>query len=383
MIAPPVPYHKLEELRQCLGLLEADLELLNQFLPVIVQRKDEFARRFRDAFTRLPETKMLLENEARPRFLLNAWARWIELLFSGRLDHDFFAYLWRIGARHVDVNLDQRFSNLGFALARQFCQQVVYAEADPGLAARLSRSIDKILDFCVLVETSAYVETATRCDVEVIRGVADRVRTPATVIGATLKRLQRKGTFTGEGVDVLEALIYENQRLERMVLDIETYSNVFTREPEFVPCALDPFVRKALAKLSPREKLERTRVEVHIDPSAPSVLGDPQDIEFLLTCLLQNALDAVDGPEPSIRVSSRPTSGLSPTVDIEIFNTGRPPEREDIEHFFSPFYSNKSWGTGFGLPTAKIAVRKNFGKLDMQPVPGVGTRVTVTLSKAS
>jgi len=89
--------------------------------------------------------------------------------------------------------MDQRFLNLGFALARQFCHDVLAAEAPPERYEPLVRAIDKVLDLCVLVETTAYIEAATRCDVEVIRGVVDRLRAPVTVIAGNLQRLHRKG----------------------------------------------------------------------------------------------------------------------------------------------------------------------------------------------
>jgi signal transduction histidine kinase len=384
LLRVPVPLQRLAQLRQSLGLADADLHALAAFGPAIARHKQTFADRFHDAFMALGETRLLLEHEERPRFLLHAWSQWLELLFTGRVDREFFTYLWRIGVRHVDVNLDQRYSNLGFALARQFCHEVIAAEAPEEGRDRLVRAADKILDLCVLVETTAYIEAATRCDMEVIRGVADRVRTPATVIGGNLQRLHRKGAFSGDSGELYEALMLENRRLERMVADIETYTEVFTRKPELATCALEPALARALTEVEPQSKLAELTVEVTLAEGAAGVEADPGDLAFLLRCLLQNALDAVDrteGEAPCIRVTSRLSEELVRGVEIEIFNTGTPPREEDVERFFSPFYSTKAWGSGFGLPTAKVAVRKNFGKLSIAPVPDRGTRVLLSLSR--
>jgi len=40
--------------------------------------------------------------------------RLVPLLFTLPLDESLLSYIWRIGIRHVEVYLDQRFSNLGF-----------------------------------------------------------------------------------------------------------------------------------------------------------------------------------------------------------------------------------------------------------------------------
>ena len=379
MTSIPLPLQKIDPLLALIGLKPEELDELVRFRPAIAKRKEEFAARFLEAFLRFGETQTLLEPRDRAAFLLKAWGHWLDRLFSGKLDRDFFAYLWKIGVRHVDVNLDQRYSNVGFALARQFCHEVLAAEAPAERLQALSRAVDKIMDVCVLVETTAYIEASTRCDMEVILGVADRVRTPATVIGGSLRRLQRSGGGEGEVARLYETLFSENQRLERMVSAIETYAHVFTHEPELTPCALDPFVRRAIENLAPAGKREGTRIDVALDPAASSVRADSKDLEFLLRCLLQNALDAVSGETPLIRITSRPRSYTLHAVDLEIFNTGIPPKPEDIDQLFSPFYSTKPSGTGFGLPTAKIAARKNSGQLRLIPVPGEGTRAVLTL----
>ena len=68
---------------------------------------------------------------------------------------------------------------------------------------------------------------------------------------------------------------------------------------------------------------------------------------------------------------------------IEIFNTGIPIKMDEPERVFSPFFSTKPFGTGFGLAIARLAVRKNYGKLYLQPVPGKGTKVLVILPSAT
>jgi len=50
-----------------------------------------------------------------------------------------------------------------------------------------------------------------------------------------------------------------------------------------------------------------------------------------------------------------------------------------MENLFVPFYSSKPLGTGFGLPIAELAARKNLGDLSLEPVPEQGTRCVVKL----
>ncbi len=90
-------------------------------------------------------------------------------------------------------------------------------------------------------------------------------------------------------------------------------------------------------------------------------------------------MEAVGKENPGIRISSRIENTPPFNVVIEIFNSGNPPQ-EEIEKLFSPFFSTKSTGTGFGLPIARLVVKKHHGTLSIHPAEGQqGTSVTISL----
>jgi signal transduction histidine kinase len=95
--------------------------------------------------------------------------------------------------------------------------------------------------------------------------------------------------------------------------------------------------------------------------------------------LLQNSLEAVDREDPALRITSKSLGSESAFLQIEIFNTGNPPDSHEIESVFVPFYSSKPYGTGFGLPIARLAARKNLGEVILEPVPNQGTRCIIQL----
>ncbi|MDY6880233.1 MAG: ATP-binding protein, partial [Thermodesulfobacteriota bacterium] len=97
------------------------------------------------------------------------------------------------------------------------------------------------------------------------------------------------------------------------------------------------------------------------------VHGDGEDLETMFIYLLQNSMETADPEEPLIRIWSRPWQREASFVEVEIFNTGKPPEPEEMDHLFVPFYSSKPYGTGFGLPIAQLAARKNLGDIYLEP----------------
>jgi signal transduction histidine kinase len=291
------------------------------------------------------------------------------------------AYLWNIGARHVEVNLDHRFTNLGFSVIRQFCHRVILDSADQEKDGLRLFAFDKLLDLCLLVETDAFIEKTTRCDLQVFQGVEDRLRSPALVIGGNIKRLQ-KGV--GEGTReyrVYETLMAENQRLERMVTDIKTYMEFFSEELHFRHVRLREVIREAVESLQKEDAFKHVTIEMDLALDASTVTGDPKELEHLFYCLIRNGMEAADPADPLLRISSCRERIPPFSVEIEIFNKGAAPRPEEIDALFSPFYSTKAAGTGFGLPMAKLIVRKHYGKIRMEPIPGEGTKVIVSLPK--
>lgn len=379
MLNIPVPYQKFHDFLEKLALTEKELGQLRRFSPLFVERKTEFAQYLYEAFFVIPDTRIILERSERLGFLLGAWAHWFESLFTAKLDEAFAARLWRVGLRHVEVNLDQRYTNLGFSLTRQFCHAIVLASVPVGEQGPVTHTIDKLLDLCLLVETSAYIEATTRCDLEVIKGIADTIRNPVTVIGGNIKRLQKKVNAGDPLFDTYATVMSENLRLEHIVTDIKQYIETLNTDPQFHIIRLDELLADVLDRLGTEGRSSEAAIEISFDQAHPFVKGDPRDIERLFYHLLQNSFDAVGDTGGRVRISSRMEVEPFPSVVVDIFNTGMPPKAEDLEKLFSPFFSTKATGSGFGLPIARLAARKNYGKLAFQPIPGEGVQVTVSL----
>jgi signal transduction histidine kinase len=281
--------------------------------------------------------------------------------------------------RHVEVNLDQRFSNLGFAMIRQFCHKVVSIDIPLEQRSQVLSTIDKMLDLCLLVETTAYIENTISCDIEVMSEVADRVRNPAMVIGWNIKKLQGKVTEGTKEYNIYQMLMTENERLENMVHDIKIYMEMFHGEPVFLSADIHELIDSVLEKLDSRNKYGHVQVSINCQENACNLRGDPKWLEYLFYYLIENSMEAVGRENPGVRISSAIESTPPFNVRIEIFNSG-PPPAEEIEKLFSPFFSTKATGTGFGLPIARLVVRKHHGTLSMHPgKEREGTSVTISL----
>jgi len=380
MAEDKAPIHKLHIFREKIGISDTDIARLVPVRHLFLQKKDEFGEYFYNVFWGIPATRTILEAEKTPGGLQRMWSSWFEAFFSADFDDRFLGWLWKIGVRHVEVNLDQRFSNLGFAVIRQFCHGIVLKEVSLEMAAQVLCTIDKLLDLCVLVETSAYTESTTSCDIEVMREMADRVRNPAMIIGLNIKRLQDRVSADSKEYKLYKMLMEENQRLESMVKDIKVYMDLFHAEPCLETVDLEEVIAEVLTRLREEGTNEDVPVSVSVHRQASFLKGDRRELFHLFYYLVQNSIEGAGNVSPRVAISSQPDLGSSHYLRVELFNTGDPPQ-EKVDQLLSPFFSTKLKGTGFGLPIAQVVVRKHLGRLEIKPLPGKGTSVIVSLPK--
>ncbi len=378
MIDYPVPLERLRYFQEKVGLTPADLALVARHRQTLAAQHERFGAHFYDYFSRIPRTSLILEHEQTPRNLERVLGRWFERLFSDGLGEGFIQYLWDSGLRHVEVSLDQRYVNLGYTIARQFCQGVLAELIPPEDRQALGAAIDKLLDFCVLVATDSFISVTSRCDRQVIEGIAHQVRNPVMVIGGNIKRLQNQVDRSTPTFRAYQAVLEENRRLERMVRDVGVYNQLFQGDPSPQAVDLGPLLAVVLEELAARGHEAARDVRLDLDPGYRVVLADPGDLATMFRHLLENCLEAMDPADPRVEVSTRP-SPRQGYLEVRLHNTGQAPSPEEVEGLFNPFHSTKPTGTGFGLPIASLVARRNLGGIELSAAPQGGTLCLVRL----
>jgi hypothetical protein len=129
-------------------------------------------------------------------------------------------------------------------------------------------------------------------------------------------------------------------------------------------------VERLQTSLSPSIRLE------NLVNGMPDVLGDAESLQKVLTNLLINAIEAVDGRG---EVMVRSVCG-SEDVKIIVSDNGCGMSPEFVEkRLFQPFASTKSKGLGIGLYQCKAIVEAHGGDIEVESAEGKGTTMTITL----
>jgi signal transduction histidine kinase len=118
----------------------------------------------------------------------------------------------------------------------------------------------------------------------------------------------------------------------------------------------------------------------NIPDSLPPVLGDKGRLRQVLINLLSNSLKYTDKGSVTMR------AGLldEASVMVQVEDTGRGIDKEQMEHLFDPYRrknpdSERLGGLGIGLALSKIFIDLHKGKIWAESTPGKGTTISFTV----
>jgi signal transduction histidine kinase len=107
----------------------------------------------------------------------------------------------------------------------------------------------------------------------------------------------------------------------------------------------------------------------------PTIKADINKIERVFVNLIKNAIDAMP-QEGELEIRSTQTNG---NVEIAFADTGSGISKDVMPKLFTPLFTTKAQGMGFGLAVCKRVVEAHGGKITVESVPGKGATFTVTL----
>lgn len=211
--------------------------------------------------------------------------------------------------------------------------------------------------------------------------IAHEIRNPLNYINLTLDHLRssfvpndsaKRETFER----LTDQLKSEVGRINRLITDFLKYSRPSTLELQ--PVDLRAAAEDALKVIAVQAADSGIRTKVETEGLIPHVIADRESLRSILTNLLINAIQAIDGDGGNITVKLS-ADAESQLARIEVVDTGRGIPPDDMEKVFEPYYSTKETGTGLGLAIVKKALEDHGGTISVRSGEGAGTTFTITL----
>lgn len=210
--------------------------------------------------------------------------------------------------------------------------------------------------------------------------IAHEIRNPLNYINLTLDHL--RSAFAPEDLKQRETferlanqLKAEVARINTHISDFLSYSRPTRLEPQALDLRVEAEDAMRMIEVQASENGIEARVEVQGE--VPRVMADRQALRSVLTNLIINSLQALDG-QGSIVITLSPDDSTR-RARIEVTDSGRGIAPEDISKVFEPYYSTKETGTGLGLAIVKKAIDEHGGTIGVTSKQGSGTTFTITL----
>ncbi len=185
-----------------------------------------------------------------------------------------------------------------------------------------------------------------------------------------------------EGQDSLDRMLNAANRMQRLIDDLLTFSQVTTRAQPFVLTNLTEIATDVISDLEARIAL--TGGEVKLE-NLPSVYADPSQMRQILQNLIGNALKyhKPDVP-PLVKVYAEMSlQEETPICNIYVLDNGIGFEEKNADRIFGVFerlHSRSEYeGTGIGLAIVRNIARRHGGDVEAVSAPGQGAKFIVKI----
>jgi signal transduction histidine kinase len=308
---------------------------------------------------------------------------WLRDLLHGPYNRDYVARRWQVGWRHVEIGLDQVYTNVALSRLRRGLVLALERawQGPPGELVGVQRSLNTLLDLDLAIIEDAYqaehVARQQRTERlaaigQVAAGIAHELRNPLNVIKTSVYYLQSARNPTPEK---------RAEHLGRVERHVLLADNVITALANFAKMPLpnmQPFSVRACVEQALEASALPAEVQVTIDcpPELPPALADADQIRIVLGNLIRNGREAM--PQGGrLTITARP---VGDSIEVAVADTGVGIAPENLGRILEPLYSTKARGLGLGLALARAILDKNKGSLRVVSQPGQGSTFSVRLN---
>ena len=209
---------------------------------------------------------------------------------------------------------------------------------------------------------------------EVARRLAHEIKNPLTPIQLSAERMEMK--LATKLQDPERALLTKSVRtivdqvdsMKRLVNEFRDYARLPAAELKALD--LNALVADVLVLYGrdsdPGHAGTQVPVRMELDPAAPPVLGDREQLRQVIHNLLQNAQDATEGRPGGEVVVRTQFNEAARRVRLMVQDSGAGFPDHILKRAFEPYVTTKAKGTGLGLAVVKKIADEHGARIDLK-----------------
>ncbi len=294
--------------------------------------------------------------------------------------------------RHANEGLEQRVDERTREL-REVNRKLVDVARRAGMAEVATNVLHNVGNVLNSVSASALVarEQLAALRIEQVRKVAGLLGTHQGELATFLSQDERGRKLVPYLDELARNLEQEREQLAGHLDEIEQYTHhigtivsqqqSYARSPQLIESVvLAEVMEDALRINAAGLTRHEVKVERHLEP-IPSVVTDKHKVLMVLTNLISNAKNAMNGVEPEKRLLTvRVEPGLGESVRLEVADQGVGIPPELLTRIFEHGFTTRDDGHGFGLHFSALAAGELGGSLRVHSDgPGRGATFTLEL----
>jgi PAS domain S-box-containing protein len=266
-----------------------------------------------------------------------------------------------VGSVHVARNISER-KKIQRKLEENACLLEEYANQMEELANERAKQLNQAERLATIGQTAGMVGHDIRNPLQAIAGELYLAKEELDALPESDSRKNLQ-----ESMKCIEENLYY---IDKIVADLQDYTKPLKPNNESVN--IERVVEEALLIVSiPNNQ----QVSITIEESLPQFTADYSMLKRVLINLIQNAVQAM--PNGGMLKINAQRQGKLASISVEDTGEGIPEEVRD--KLFTPLFTTKSKGQGFGLAVVKRLIEAQNGEITFKSQKGKGTTFTIQI----
>ena len=374
---------RYRDLQRNVGWTDADAAQVNSVAALLEPQLSTLVEDFYTEIEHHPAAaRVITGGPAQVERLKGTLVLWLKELLRGPYDQQYVARRWQVGWRHVEIGLDQVYTNVALSRLRVgLVRELERLWTGDEIALRgIRKSLNTLLDLDLAIIEDAYQaeHLARQQGLERLAtigqlggGIAHELRNPLNVIKTSIFYLLNARNPTPEKqTEHLRRIERQVGLADGVVSALSNYARMPI--PTMTPVSIPACVEEVLADLSPPAGVE---VSSSWEAGLPHASGDAAQLKIVLSNLIRNACDAM--PQGGKLTLTGSENDAQIRVAVRDTGSGIPPEV--LSRIMEPLFTTKAKGLGLGLALSRAILEKHQGDLSVHSRPGEGATFTMRL----